>query len=99
MGIDELHEAGTHGVLHHAALERDGAQLVGLSAARPHAGLLLGVLGKLLGASAATDKRAKGSGCVPRVHEFDELDDLDEIARRAGACSRAPRTRARRSAP
>src|SRR5262245_49414533 len=61
MGIAELHEAGTLGVLHHAALERDGAQLVGLSAARPHAGLLLGVLGKLLGVSAATDKRARGA--------------------------------------
>src|SRR5262249_56218168 len=53
VGVAELHEAGTLGVFHHAALERDGAQLVGLSAARPHAGLLLGVLSKLLGASAA----------------------------------------------
>ena len=38
MGVAELHEAGAFGVFHHAALERDGAQLVGLSAARPHSG-------------------------------------------------------------
>ena len=43
MGIAEFHEAGTLGVFHHAAFERYGAQLVGLSAARPHAGLLLAV--------------------------------------------------------
>ena len=36
MGVAELHEAGAFGVFHHAALERDGAQFVGLSAARPH---------------------------------------------------------------
>src|SRR5262249_38602342 len=88
VGVAELHEAGTLGVFHHAALARDGAQLVGLSWARPHAGLLPGVLGELLGASAATDKRARGSACMPRVSEFDALDDLDEIARRAGLKSR-----------
>jgi hypothetical protein len=40
MGVAELHEARALGVFHHAALERYGAQLVGLSAARPH-GILL----------------------------------------------------------
>ena len=40
VGVAELHEAGALGVFHHAALERYGAQLVGLSAARPH-GILL----------------------------------------------------------
>src|SRR6266446_4200619 len=41
VSIAELHGAGALGVFCHAAFERDGAQLVGLSAARPHAGLLL----------------------------------------------------------
>ena len=41
VGVAELHEAGALGVFHHAAFERYGAQLVGLSAAWPHAGLLL----------------------------------------------------------
>ena len=36
VGVAELHEAGTFGVFHDAALERYGTQLVGLSAARPH---------------------------------------------------------------
>src|SRR5262249_36046601 len=63
-------ETGALGVFHHAAFERDGAQLVGLSAARPHAGLLLGISSKLLGARAATDKRAKGSGCASRVNQW-----------------------------
>jgi hypothetical protein len=40
MGVAELNEARALGVFHHAALERYGAQLVGLSAARPH-GILL----------------------------------------------------------
>ena len=42
VGVAELHEARALGVFHHAALERYGAQLVGLSAARPHGILLLG---------------------------------------------------------
>src|SRR5205807_5146166 len=58
MRVAELYEAGPLGILHDTALERDRAQLVGLSAARSHAGLL--DMGKLLGASAATDKRARG---------------------------------------
>ena len=37
MGIAEFHETGALGVFHHAALQRYGAQLVGGSAARPHA--------------------------------------------------------------
>src|SRR5215471_12322890 len=41
--VAELHEAGALGIFYHAAFERDGAQLVGLSAARPHAGLLIGI--------------------------------------------------------
>ena len=36
MGVAKFHEAGALGVFHHAALQRHGAQLVGLSAARPH---------------------------------------------------------------
>ena len=36
MGIAEFHETGAFGVFDHAALERDGAQFVDLSAARPH---------------------------------------------------------------
>ena len=36
MGVAEFHEARAFRVFHHAALERDGAQFVGLSAARPH---------------------------------------------------------------
>jgi hypothetical protein len=40
MGVAEFHETRAFGVFHHAALKRYGAQLVGLSAARPH-GILL----------------------------------------------------------
>ena len=40
VGVAEFHEARALGVFHHAAFERHGAQLVGLSAARPHANLL-----------------------------------------------------------
>ena len=36
VGVAELHEAGALGIFHHAAFERYGAQLVGLSAAGPH---------------------------------------------------------------
>ena len=37
MGIAEFHETGALGIFHHAALQRYGTQLVGGSAARPHA--------------------------------------------------------------
>jgi hypothetical protein len=36
MGIAEFHETGAFGVFDHAAFERDGAQFIDLSAARPH---------------------------------------------------------------
>src|SRR5262249_22081623 len=38
VGVAELHEAGALGIFYHAALKRDRAQLVGLSAARSHLG-------------------------------------------------------------
>src|SRR5262249_16046329 len=40
MGVAERHEAGAFGVFDHAALERYGAKLVGLSATWPHIILL-----------------------------------------------------------
>src|SRR5204862_4678846 len=36
MGVAELHETRPFGVLHDGAVERNGAQLIRLSAARPH---------------------------------------------------------------
>ena len=39
MGVAELHETGAFGVFDHAAFERDRAQFVDLSAARPHRAL------------------------------------------------------------
>ena len=38
MGVAEFHETRAFGVFHHAAFERDGTQLIGLSAAGPHVG-------------------------------------------------------------
>jgi hypothetical protein len=46
MGVAETHEARAFGIFHHAALERDGTQFVGLSAAGPHV-LILRVSGPL----------------------------------------------------
>src|SRR5262249_48600954 len=40
MGVAELHETGALGVFHDAALERNGAQLIGRSATGPHGGVL-----------------------------------------------------------
>src|SRR6185503_16979274 len=36
MGVAEFHEAGAFGIFHDAALERNAAQFVDLSSARPH---------------------------------------------------------------
>jgi hypothetical protein len=46
MSVPEFHETRALGVFHHAALERYGAKLVGLSAAWPHAGLLVAADGR-----------------------------------------------------
>jgi hypothetical protein len=40
MRVAELHETRAFGVFHHAALKRNRAQFVGLSAAWPHCSLL-----------------------------------------------------------
>src|SRR5262249_45125585 len=70
MGVAELHEAGALGIFHHAALERYGAQLVGLSAAWPHActPARRTFLGKLLGGRAS-----------PRVLGVEEGPDKGRI--------------------
>ena len=56
VGVAEFHEAGAFGVFHHAALERDGAQLVRLSAARPQA------MSLLAGAAGARCRAFRGAG-------------------------------------
>jgi hypothetical protein len=66
MGVAEFHHAGTFGVFHHAALERDGTQFVGRAAAGTHVFLqkqeidlvndLKNDLGLLLGGCAARGK-------------------------------------------
>src|SRR4029077_16657075 len=62
MGVAELHEAGAFGVFHHAAVERDGAQFVGLSAARPHSpSKVVDELAPLLGGAGRNDKACVGA--------------------------------------
>src|SRR5262245_62419371 len=43
VGIAKLNETGAFGVFHDPALERDRAQLIGLSAARPHRACSFGI--------------------------------------------------------
>jgi uncharacterized protein (DUF433 family) len=62
LGIAELHEAGTFGVFHHAALERYGAQLVGDPAARPHGGSSGGWTTPNPGAAGTVVEAAMGGG-------------------------------------
>jgi hypothetical protein len=61
MGVAESHEARTFGIFHHAALERDGAQFVGLSAARPHVLILWSGGSGDLGIVAISDRFDFGS--------------------------------------
>ena len=86
VGVAELHEAGAFGVFHHAALERYGAQLVGLSAARPHAHSPArrrrtgqAFRGERRDRQGATCLLRLDPGVLDHLGPFDELD-LDEVA-------------------
>ena len=90
MRVAEAHEARALGIFHHAALERDGAQFVGLSAARPHVLILDRHCPAIAGRAPRPQSRVNGASFVSRGAAGDKGPHHGNaaVARRyAGACS------------